>query len=128
MRLPDRSWISSRLIAANEQVSPTSLPTPQAWQKFFGSTLLDVEDCGADLTPVSVGFHATDAASFAGAIHQAFSLSAGEAKLMREAARKAAVERFSQAEFEKGFGKGWGLLRELREGRVRQREEAGGED
>jgi alpha-1,2-mannosyltransferase len=62
---------------------------------------------------VAQGFHATDAPSFAEAIRQAFSLPPAEAKRTREAARKAAVERFSQKEFERGFERHCEVLRAL---------------
>ncbi|WWC86926.1 uncharacterized protein L201_001805 [Kwoniella dendrophila CBS 6074] len=59
------------------------------------------------------GFHATDAESFAEAIHQAFSLSPKESLSMRKAAREAAVQKFSEKEFEKGWQEGWNRLKNL---------------
>ncbi|WVF69838.1 hypothetical protein IAT40_004618 [Kwoniella sp. CBS 6097] len=59
------------------------------------------------------GFHATDAESFAKAIHSASSLSDKESLAMRKAARDAAVQKFSEAEFEKAWEKGWFRLKDL---------------
>ncbi|OCF38298.1 alpha-1,2-mannosyltransferase [Kwoniella heveanensis CBS 569] len=59
------------------------------------------------------GYHATDAESFAEAIHSAFSLSDKESLAMRKAARDAAVHKFSEAEFEKAWEKGWFRLKDL---------------
>lgn len=56
-----------------------------------------------------VGYHATDAASFAEAFHQALSLPAPEALIMRQRARALAIERFSTDRFEKGWARGWEL-------------------
>ncbi|KAL7419032.1 asparagine-linked glycosylation protein [Cryptotrichosporon argae] len=53
------------------------------------------------------GFHATDAASFAEAMHTALAMSPAEQLSMRRAARGAAVERFGQRRFEQGFGRAW---------------------
>ncbi|KAB5595180.1 Alpha-1,2-mannosyltransferase [Ceratobasidium theobromae] len=55
------------------------------------------------------GYHATDAASFAEAFHQALSLPAPEALIMRQRARALAIERFSTDRFEKGWARGWEL-------------------
>ncbi|WWD21459.1 hypothetical protein CI109_105944 [Kwoniella shandongensis] len=59
------------------------------------------------------GFHATDAQSFAEAIHNAFSLPSKESLKIRKAARAAASEKFSEAGFEKGFDRGWQRLKGL---------------
>ncbi|WWC59281.1 uncharacterized protein I303_101832 [Kwoniella dejecticola CBS 10117] len=59
------------------------------------------------------GFHATDAESFAEAIHQAFALSPTESLTMRKAAREAAVQKFSEKEFEKHWQEGWNRLKDL---------------
>ncbi|WVQ98028.1 hypothetical protein IAU59_005149 [Kwoniella sp. CBS 9459] len=59
------------------------------------------------------GYHATDAESFAEAIHSAFSLSEKDSLSMRKAARDAAVQKFSEAEFEKAWEKGWFRLKDL---------------
>lgn len=56
------------------------------------------------------GFHAKSAEDFTSAIHEAFSLSSERSGRMREAARQAAVARFSQAEFERGFAGSWKCL------------------
>ncbi|KAK4685333.1 hypothetical protein P7C73_g4818, partial [Tremellales sp. Uapishka_1] len=61
------------------------------------------------------GFHATDAESFAEALHAALSMSTTLQNRMRKAARAAAVERFSELEFDKGLGRGWKILRESRQ-------------
>nr|XP_019005182.1 alpha-1,2-mannosyltransferase [Kwoniella mangroviensis CBS 8507]OCF68643.1 alpha-1,2-mannosyltransferase [Kwoniella mangroviensis CBS 8507] len=61
----------------------------------------------------NTGFHATDAGSFAEAIHQAFTLSPEESLRMRKAAREAAVKKFSEREFEKGWQLGWKRLKGL---------------
>ncbi|WVR04606.1 hypothetical protein IAU60_001616 [Kwoniella sp. DSM 27419] len=57
------------------------------------------------------GFQATDAESFAEAIHAALSLSGKDGLIMRKTAREAAVRKFSEAEFEKGWEKGWMRLK-----------------
>ena len=49
------------------------------------------------------GYHATDPPSFADAIHTALTLSPAEELAIRRRARRAAVEKFS----EKGFIRGW---------------------
>ncbi|WRT64804.1 uncharacterized protein IL334_001739 [Kwoniella shivajii] len=59
------------------------------------------------------GFHATDADSFAEAIHQAFSLPLKESVSTRKAARELAVQKFSEKEFEEGWRKGWITLKDL---------------
>ena len=63
---------------------------------------------GSTLTCVGAGFHATDAASFAEALHAALTLPKAEALAMRERARAWAVKQFSEAEFERGWeASGW---------------------
>ncbi|WVQ83370.1 hypothetical protein IAT38_005511 [Cryptococcus sp. DSM 104549] len=59
------------------------------------------------------GYHATDAPSFAAALHEAFSLSPSQSLKMRKAARALAVEKFSEQEFEKSWDKGWERLKSL---------------
>ncbi|WVW78496.1 hypothetical protein I302_100451 [Kwoniella bestiolae CBS 10118] len=59
------------------------------------------------------GFHATDAESFAEAIHQAFTLSPEESLKMRKAAREASVRKFSESQFERGWQEGWMRLKGL---------------
>lgn len=59
------------------------------------------------------GFHATDAASFAVALGEALSLSPSQQLRMREAARSAAQDKFSQEKFESSFGQSWARLRGL---------------
>ncbi|KAL1406231.1 asparagine-linked glycosylation protein [Vanrija albida] len=56
------------------------------------------------------GFHATDAKSFAAAIHEALSMSAGQQLAMRKAARALAEDKFSERAFERGFERGWNQL------------------
>ena len=57
------------------------------------------------------GFHATDADSFAEAMHQALSLSSSQASTMRKAARALAKEKFSQKAFERSFEESWKVLK-----------------
>ena len=90
-----------------------------------------------DLTPLShltfpffskadkIGFHATDAKSFADAIHQALSLSGSQASKMRQAARAAAKEKFSERAFEDSWEESWVLL--MRKSRRRRAEVDGAE-
>ncbi|WVQ76077.1 hypothetical protein IAR50_005714 [Cryptococcus sp. DSM 104548] len=59
------------------------------------------------------GFHATDAASFAEAIHSALALSPKESLAMRKAARQLAVEKFSEKKFEEDWDVGYGRLRDI---------------
>ena len=56
------------------------------------------------------GFHATDAESFADAIHEALALPATQQLKMRQAARELAETKFSEAAFEDGFVVGWERL------------------
>ncbi|BEJ12922.1 hypothetical protein CspHIS471_0300960 [Cutaneotrichosporon sp. HIS471] len=56
------------------------------------------------------GFHATDAESFADAIHEALSLSRHQELAMRRTARSLARDKFSEAAFERGFARGWSRL------------------
>ncbi|KAL0960579.1 hypothetical protein HGRIS_005613 [Hohenbuehelia grisea] len=54
------------------------------------------------------GYHATDAAGFADAIHRVFSLSPEDELSLRSRARAWAVQRFSEDEFERGWNEsGW---------------------
>ncbi|TYJ53573.1 hypothetical protein B9479_005777 [Cryptococcus floricola] len=59
------------------------------------------------------GFHATDADSFAEAIHAALSVSPKESLKMRKAARQLAVEKFSERKFEEDWDVGYERLREI---------------
>jgi len=72
-----------------------------------------------------VGFHATDAASFAEAVHSALTLSNNQATKTRQAARALAKEKFSLRAFEKSWEKSWGLLK--KRSRVRRAEADGAE-
>ncbi|WWC67918.1 uncharacterized protein I206_101836 [Kwoniella pini CBS 10737] len=66
------------------------------------------------------GFHATDAESFAEAIHEALRLSSKQSLTMRKAAREAAVQKFSEKEFEKHWQDGWIRLKSLAEKKRRE--------
>lgn len=59
----------------------------------------------------SSGFHATDASSFAEAMHQALSLTNSQAIKMRQAARALAKEKFSERAFEEAWEGSWALLK-----------------
>lgn len=69
------------------------------------------------------GYHGTDAASFAEAIHSALSLSDTRDLQMRQAARDRAVQVFSQEAFERGWERHWAGMRGLVVGRARERGE-----
>ncbi|KAK8847360.1 hypothetical protein IAR55_005217 [Kwoniella newhampshirensis] len=60
------------------------------------------------------GFHATDAESFAEAIHNVFTLPSRESLRIRKAARAAASEKLSEEGFERGFEQGWRRLKGYR--------------
>jgi alpha-1,2-mannosyltransferase len=54
------------------------------------------------------GFHATDVRGFADALHEVLTLPKEQEYAMRERARRWAVGRFSEREFEKGWeASGW---------------------
>ena len=54
------------------------------------------------------GFHATSPETFAEAFHAVFSLAPAEDVALRARARRSAVQRFSELEFERGWdASGW---------------------
>lgn len=59
---------------------------------------------------IGTGFHAKTPEEFAEAIHQAFSMSSAQQLRMRKAARAAAVDKFSEEGFAKGFERNWEIL------------------
>ncbi|ORY31017.1 hypothetical protein BCR39DRAFT_527796 [Naematelia encephala] len=63
------------------------------------------------------GYQATTPSDFAEAIHSALSLPIEEQLRMRKAARGAAVDRFSESGFGKGFIRSWDVLKRLAEDR-----------
>jgi hypothetical protein len=75
----------------------------------------------------NTGFHATDAESFATAIHDALSLLPSQQLKMRHAARELAENKFSEAEFERGFGRGWERLVHCAEERLGEARLASGD-
>lgn len=83
--------------------------SPQAGFCHVSSVCLSVADYP--------GFHATDAESFAEAMHQALSLSSSQASSMRKAARALAKEKFSQRAFERSFEESWAVLKAKARGR-----------
>lgn len=69
------------------------------------------------------GYHGTDAASFAEAVHSALSLDDARDVKMRQAARDRAVQVFSQEAFERGWERHWMGMRGLAVARARERGE-----